>query len=186
MAARSDFRRTGMRARSAATRRSPRSTSPSWRARAGLSPCNSPSRLRSLSKRSSSIFAIFRPGSREPALAALVRLDLLERASVLARGAQIEFAHVLVVLERFGRAVEHDAASLQNVAEARAPQSSARVLLGEQEGDAFALVEAAHDLEDLIHDLRRKPHRGLVEQDELRPRHHRPPDRAHLLLASRR
>src|SRR5207244_10478910 len=47
-------------------------------------------------------------------------------------------------------------------------------------------VETSHDLEDLLDDLRGKPHRRLVEQDHLRPRHQRAADRAHLLLAARR
>ena len=45
-------------------------------------------------------------------------------------------------------------------------------------------IEVADDLEDLLHELRRQPHRGLVKQDHLRPRHQRAADGAHLLLAA--
>jgi hypothetical protein len=41
-----------------------------------------------------------------------------------------------------------------------------------------------HDLEDLFDDLGREAHRGLVEQDQLRARHQRTADHAHLLFAA--
>src|SRR5574337_993012 len=162
-----------------------RSRSPSWRARAGLFACSSLRRSRRRSKRSSSVMRGLLRSSREPALAALITLDVLERAPVLARDAEIEFAHVLVVPEGSRRAVEHVPPSIEDVAETRVAERNRGVLLGEQKRDAFALVKAAHDLENLVHDLRRKPHRRLVEQHEFWPRHQRPPDRAHLLLAAR-
>ena len=55
---------------------------------------------------------------------------------------------------------------------------------GEQEADALFFVEIFDDLENLLDDLRREPHRRLVEQDHLRPRHQRAADGAHLLLAA--
>ena len=59
------------------------------------------------------------------------------------------------------------------------------VLLGEQKRHALLLVEPVDDLENLLDDLRRQPHRGLVEQDHFRARHQGAADRAHLLLAAR-
>jgi hypothetical protein len=41
------------------------------------------------------------------------------------------------------------------------------------------------DLEDLLDEDRRQAHRRLVEHQQLRPGHQRPPDRAHLLFAAR-
>src|SRR5436190_589456 len=82
------------------------------------------------------------------------------------------------------RAVHHDAAIFENVAVACVFQRHVGVLLGEQEGDTLLAVEVLHDLEDLLNDLRRQSHRRLVEQDHFRPRHQRPSDRAHLLLAA--
>ena len=47
------------------------------------------------------------------------------------------------------------------------------------------LVDLDHDLEDLLDEDRREAHRRLVEQQQLRARHQRAADRAHLLLAAR-
>src|SRR5271166_331467 len=181
ISARADLRSTGMRARSAGERRSERSMSPSWRASARLLRCSSPSRSRKRPKRASPIIAT----SREPPLAAPVGLHRLEGAPVLPRDAEIELAYVLVHAQGIGRAVEHDAPSLQDIAETRNFKRDIGVLLGEQERDALLLVEAADDLENLLDHLGGEPHRRLIEQDELGARHHRPPERAHLLLAAR-
>src|SRR5271165_7330685 len=100
--------------------------------------------------------------SSQPAFAALVRLHVLERAPIVARHAEIEFAHVLVGAQRLGRAVEHDPAGFENIAETRVAERNVGVLLGEQERDALALIEALHDLEDLLDHLRGEAHRRLV------------------------
>ena len=110
------------------------------------------------------------------------------RGTILRRpsgNAEVEFLDVLVVGERLGVAVHHHAAVLQNVAVAREAQRHIGVLLGEQERHAFLVVEVFDDHENLLDDLRRQPHRRLVEQDHLRARHQRAADRAHLLLAAR-
>src|SRR5208337_854348 len=160
ISASADFRMTGTSARSAGERRAERSTSPSWRASARLFPCSAPSRSRKAWKRASSIMGPL--ASRQPAFAALVRLHVLERAPLVARHAEIEFAHVLVGAQRLGRAVEHDPAGFENIAETRVAQRNVGVLLGEQERDALALIEALHDLEDLLDHLRGEAHRRLV------------------------
>jgi len=59
------------------------------------------------------------------------------------------------------------------------------VLLGEQKAHLLLLIEALHDLEDLLDDLRREAHRRLVEQDHARTGHERAPEGGHLLLAAR-
>jgi hypothetical protein len=51
--------------------------------------------------------------------------------------------------------------------------------------ETFSFSFSVHDLEDFLDDLRREPHRRLVEQDHLRLRHQRAADRGHLLLAAR-
>jgi hypothetical protein len=84
-----------------------------------------------------------------------------------------------------GLAVHHDAAVLQDVAVVGVAQRHVGVLLGQQEGDALALVQVLDDLEHLLDDLRRQAHAGLVEQHHLRVGHQRAADRAHLLLAAR-
>jgi hypothetical protein len=57
------------------------------------------------------------------------------------------------------------------------------VLLDHQDG-RLLLAQALEQLEDLVYDDRGEPQRGLVEQEQLRPRHERPPDGEHLLLAA--
>ena len=58
------------------------------------------------------------------------------------------------------------------------------VLLDQQDGEAF-LAQRGDQVEDLLHHLGRKPERGLVEQQELGPRHQGAGDGEHLLLAAR-
>ena len=58
------------------------------------------------------------------------------------------------------------------------------VLLDQQDRRPLG-AQAREQLEDLIDDDRREPERGLVEQEQRRPRHERPADREHLLLAAR-
>ena len=47
-----------------------------------------------------------------------------------------------------------------------------------------SLLISTDRLEDPLDEDGRQPHRGLVEHEQLRPSHHRPSDRAHLLLAA--
>ena len=46
-------------------------------------------------------------------------------------------------------------------------------------------VDRLDDLEDLVDEMRRQSHRGLVHAQQARPRHQRARHRDHLLLASR-
>src|SRR4051812_32052797 len=58
------------------------------------------------------------------------------------------------------------------------------VLLDDEHGHAVLALHAVERLEDLLHDERRQTERGLVEQQQLRSRHHRAAEREHLLLAA--
>src|SRR5947207_891740 len=149
--------------------------------------CGLESRVASLRSApgTTSIIITARSYSRQPALAALVMLAFAEGFALALRHPEIEFLDVLVFAQRRRRPVEHDAAVLQNVAVAGVAQRHVGVLLGEQERHFFVLVEAFHDAENLVDDLRRKPHRWFVEQDRLRARHQGASDRAHLLLTAR-
>ncbi|KAG1240333.1 hypothetical protein G6F68_017765 [Rhizopus microsporus] len=62
-------------------------------------------------------------------------------------------------------------------------QRQARVLLDQQDRDAFA-GDGAHHLEDLLDHQRRQAHRRLVQQQQLGARDHRAAHRHHLLLAA--
>src|SRR6058998_3478547 len=124
--------------------------------------------------------------SREPALAPAVVLHVAVALPLADAGEpQVELLDVLVLADRPGVAVEDDAPVLHHVAVLREPERHRGVLLREQDSDARLAVHATDDLEDLVHQHRRQPHRGLVEQHELGPRHERAADRHHLLLAAR-
>src|SRR5215510_12332257 len=58
------------------------------------------------------------------------------------------------------------------------------VLLGHQHGQLIALLELADLRDHPGHEDRGQPHRGLVDQEDLRRRHERARDREHLLLAA--
>src|SRR5947209_10633705 len=124
--------------------------------------------------------------SREPSLAPAVVLHVAIALPLADAGEpQVELLDVLVLADRPGVAVEDDAPVLHHVAVLSEPERYRGVLLGEQDGDARLTVHAADDLEDLVHQHRRQPHRGLVEQHELGPGHERAADRHHRLLAAR-
>src|SRR5438445_3242779 len=97
---------------------------------------------------------------------------------------QVELLDVLVVADRTGVAVQHDAAGLHHVAVLRVLQRHCRILLGQQHRDLLLAIEPADDLEDLGHQQRGQAHRRLVEQHQPRMGHQGPPDRQHLLLAA--
>ena len=73
---------------------------------------------------------------------------------------------------------------LEHVAAVRGVERHQRVLLDEQDRRAL-LVDLLDDVEDPLDEDRREPERRLVEQQQLRARHQRAADRAHLLLAAR-
>src|SRR5215212_5960783 len=93
-------------------------------------------------------------------------------------------AHLVAGEERRGWPARLDAPDLEKVGAVDDLQHLGDVLLDDQYRVALG-ADAAHELEDLRHDDRRQAHRGLVEEDELRPAHQRAGDGAHLLLAAR-
>jgi len=73
---------------------------------------------------------------------------------------------------------------LEHISAGGERERAPRVLLDEQDRDAV-LVDAPNHPEDLAREDRRQPERGLVEEQQPRPRHQRAADREHLLLAAR-
>src|SRR4051812_22997488 len=71
--------------------------------------------------------------SGQPALAALVALDVPEALALAAADAEVELLDVFVGREVGRRAVHHDAAALQDVAVVGVLQGHVGVLLGQQE-----------------------------------------------------
>src|SRR5262245_13706622 len=97
--------------------------------------------------------------SSEPALSAAVGLDVAEALAASGGEAEVELLDVLVIGERLALAVHHHPAVLQDVAVVCVAQRDVGVLLGEQEAHLFLAVQLAHDLEDLLDQLRREAHR---------------------------
>src|SRR4051812_16791230 len=82
-----------------------------------------------------------------------------------------------------GRAFDRNLSPLHDDRAVGGLQRKPRVLLDED--DRRALLSNLRDgVEDGAHDERRKPERGLVEQQHLRPAHQRTGEREHLLLAA--
>src|SRR5262245_25605225 len=96
------------------------------------------------------------PGARlrQPALAPLVGLHVAEALAVAAADAEVELGHVLVRAQCLGLSVHDDAPGLEDVAVGGVLERHVGVLLAEQYGQALLGVEALHDLEDLLHQLR--------------------------------
>src|SRR5437867_2998729 len=158
--------------------------SPSWTSRLTRLTAWTPPNAFETSRISTS--ALMPMSSREPSLAAPVVLHVAVALPLADAGEpQVELLDVLVLADRPGVAVEDDAPVLHHVAVLSEPERHRGVLLREQDSDARLAVHATDDLEDLVHQHRRQPHRGLVEQHELGPGHERAADRHHLLLAAR-
>src|SRR5919108_6489552 len=75
---------------------------------------------------------------------------------------QVAAPHRLVVAQRGARPRERDPADLEHVRVGGHGERDARVLLDDEHGQPFLLVELADDAEELAHDERREPERGLV------------------------
>src|SRR6476620_7234541 len=96
--------------------------------------------------------------SSQPALAPLVGLHVAEALALGAADAEVELLDVLVLAQRLGVAVHHDAAVLQDVAVSGVAQRHVGVLFGQQEAHLLLGIDVAHDLEDLLDVLRCQPH----------------------------
>ncbi|EGE57986.1 hypothetical protein RHECNPAF_3500035 [Rhizobium etli CNPAF512] len=68
----------------------------------------------------------------------------------------------------------------------RQPECREGILLDQEHGEAFLLIELADRLENALDDQRREAKRRFVEQQELRTRHQGAADRQHLLFAARK
>src|SRR3990170_7939311 len=127
-----------------------------------------------------------RPVSGQPPLATMVMLDVAVALALAdSRQPQVELLDVFVVADRLGVAIEHDPAVLHDVSVLGEAERHGDILLCEQDRHVLLPIQAADDLEDLLHQHRREPHGGLVEEHELGGRHERAPDGEHLLLATR-
>ena len=71
-------------------------------------------------------------------------LGVAEGFTLHARDAEIELLYIGIVTQDFRRALENNAAILQNVAMGCIAQRNIAVLFGQQEGNPLALIEIAH------------------------------------------
>ncbi len=82
------------------------------------------------------------------------------------------------------QALRHDPPLLQHIGAIGDAERLEHVLLDQQNGGAV-VAHLGDDVEHVVDDGRRQPERRLVEQHDAWPRHQRPSDRHHLLLAAR-
>src|SRR3989344_5358480 len=106
-------------------------------------------------------------------------------AHALLLHAEVELLDVLLLAQPRAGVFHHDAAVLQHVAVVRCIERHVGVLLHQQDGGAALTVDAHHDLEDLLGQLRRQTQAGFIKQDQVGVGHERAADRQHLLLAAR-
>jgi hypothetical protein len=78
-----------------------------------------------------------------------------------------------------------DLAGFEHVGPVGDVQRHGGILLHQQHRRA-GFANVGDDVKDLLHQLRRQPQRGLVEQQQAWPRHQGPRDRQHHLLAARK
>src|SRR5882724_11528026 len=97
---------------------------------------------------------------------------------------QVGLLHVGAREQARPRALEHQTPILEHVAPMRELERARHVLLDEHDRRA-GVVDALERLEDELHHHRCEAQARLVQQEQPRPRHEAPPDRAHLLLAAR-
>ena len=93
--------------------------------------------------------------------------------------------HLGVAQQRLRAARHCDPSGFQHIGPVGHLQSGLGVLLDQQDGGAFGLIQPANDVEDLFDQQRGKAHRGLVEQEDGGPLHQRPSNRQHLLFPAR-
>src|SRR5215468_435385 len=109
---------------------------------------------------------------------------IMPTPSTAALFTQIGSPDIGVLRQLDGGSFESNGAGLEHIATVGDGERHGGVLLDEQNGHALT-VDVEDRVEDLFHQNRCQPHARLVEQQEPRARHERPPDREHLLLAAR-
>jgi hypothetical protein len=89
-----------------------------------------------------------------------------------------------VLLQLGARPGERDATDLEHVRRLCGLKRNVRVLLDDEDGQAFLLVQLSDDSEDLRDEEGREAERRLVEQQQPGPLHECARQREHLLLAA--
>src|SRR6187402_2373955 len=90
-----------------------------------------------------------------------ILLDGPVRAALAAGLAEVEFLHVLVALEPFAVAVEHDAAVLHHIGMIGDGQRGGGALLDQQNGNAEFVADREQPPRKVLHNHGRQPEREL-------------------------
>src|SRR5579862_3606284 len=141
--------------------------------------CRQPT-SRKIAAPTSSNTTVAAPGSIVPRARSPSRREVAAVTSV----PEVAAADGVVGLKLGARAGERDVACLEHVAGVGGLQREVRVLLHDQDCEAFLFVQLADDPEQLRHQHGRQPERRLVQQQELRSEHERTRERQHLLLTA--
>src|SRR5258705_7961012 len=121
-----------------------------------------------------------------PSPIATVLLDgAIAAALAGARLPQIELAHVRMIGEAPGAAVEHDAAVFQNVTVVDHAQAEGRILLHDQQGQSQRAADPNQALQNVLDHHGRKAERELVDQQQFGLANEAGGDGQHLPLAPR-
>src|ERR1700730_18227569 len=97
---------------------------------------------------------------------------------------QIGLADGFVCAQLVARAFDDDVADLEHVGARGVGEREVRVLLDDEHRHALVALHARERFEDLLDHERSEAERRLVEQQQLRPPHHRAAERQHLLLTA--
>src|SRR6266404_6158843 len=125
------------------------------------------------------------PPSRSPLItASSKKMSKIPKAASPRSDSEVCLANAVTRQELGGAAGRVDTARLEQVRAIDHPEHLLDVLLDDQHGQA-AGANAIDQLEHVLDEDGRQPGGRLVEQEQLRLRHERAADRAHLLLAPR-
>src|SRR5574343_841816 len=81
--------------------------------------------------------------------------------------AEVELLDVLLLAQAGTGVFHHDAPVLQHIAVVRGIERHVGVLLHQQDGGGPLAIDAHHDLEDFLGQLRAQPQAGFVQQDQV-------------------
>src|SRR6266508_2569772 len=90
-----------------------------------------------------------------------------------------------IVRELVDRTARNASPLFENQEVARDAPGEAQLLLHQKQGDARCAVEREQDVADLVHEIRLNAFGGLVQNQQRRLEHQRPPNRELLLLPAR-
>jgi hypothetical protein len=97
---------------------------------------------------------------------------------------QMKFFHIIVRTQIFRLSFQDDMPVFEDVAVVGVAECHHGVLLSEEDADTFDFIEPHDNIENLLDQLWRQTHGGLIQQDHLGSRHQGPTDGGHLLFTA--